>query len=55
MAGQKKDMNTFDVTCGDGTSGRISAESAGKAQEMAGEMCKVHNGVTGQPAPRTEG
>lgn len=38
----------------DGTSGRLSANSPQEAQEMAGEMCQVHQGVKGQPQQRSE-
>jgi hypothetical protein len=45
-------MQTYTVTCGDNTEGRISAPSDDEAQERAQEMCRVHNGVQQGPNPR---
>jgi hypothetical protein len=49
-----KQRQVFDVTCGDQTEGRISATSPGEAGKMADEMCKVHDGVQGEPKPRNQ-
>ncbi len=50
---ERKSLQPFDVKCGDGTSGRVSAESSTEASEMAQEMCRVHGGAEGDPQPRT--
>lgn len=45
-------MQTYSVTCGDDTEGRISARSDAEAKERAQEMCRVHDGV--QQSPRQQ-
>ncbi len=49
MAEQRRDRKVYEVTCGDGTRGRVSASSPEAAQQMAGEMCDVHDGVKDEP------
>lgn len=51
---QQQKLKAYDVQCGDGTSGRVSAGSPQAAEEMAGEMCQVHEGAKGQPRERAQ-
>lgn len=51
---EKRPFKAFDVTCDDGTAGRVSAKSRRKANELADEMCKVHGGLHGEAEPRRE-
>lgn len=51
---QEKKMSTFNVTCGDDSEGRLSAESPDEAARAAAEMCQVHDGIKAGPSPRPE-
>lgn len=42
----------YDVQCGDGTGGRVTADSPQEARAMAEEMCAVHGGSRGIPTRR---
>lgn len=50
-----EERKVFDVQCGDGTEGKVSARSESEAQEMAGEMCQVHDGVAQEPRSKKPG
>ncbi|HEY3369027.1 MAG TPA: hypothetical protein VGK74_28550 [Symbiobacteriaceae bacterium] len=54
MSEQKTNPAGYVVKCGDGTGGRVSADSPDQAEAMAEEMCRVHDGVSEKPKPRPE-
>jgi len=49
---RKHGQHGYDVQCGDGTGGRVTADSPREAREMAEQMCAVHGGAQGTPTKR---
>jgi len=51
---RKHGRHGYDVMCGDGTGGRVTADSPQEAKEMAEEMCDLHGGSRGTPTRRDD-